>query len=440
MKFLLTTIILIVLSSCSFDSKSGIWKNSNKKISNKEDQFKDFETLYTSTKLFNSIIAPNNDLKIILDPVTQNQKWIDEYYNTTNNLDNFSYKDLDEIIFKSKRLKLKKTNVRLLYDKQKVIINDIDGNIIIYSLENQKIFFKYNFYKKEYKKIKKKLKVIIEKNIIYIADNLGYVYAIDLLSQKLLWAKDYKIPFRSNLKIIENKLVLADINNALYFLNKNDGEKIKILPTEEVLMKNDFINSLALDKKSLFYLNTYGSLYSLSLSGKIKWFVNLNQSIDISPNSLFYSKPISIHQDKIIISTGSYLYMLNKNNGSILSKLPISSLLNSIISGKNIFLITPDNLLVCIELDSGKILYSIDINQSIATYLDIKKKSATIRSIALVNNELFIFLNNSYLVKFQAIGKIRNIVKLSSDFNSLPIFINDSLIYLNDKNKLIITN
>ena len=44
---------------------------------------------------------------------------------------------------------------------------------------------------------------------------------------KILWAKNYKIPFRSNLKIYENKLIGADQSNNLYFFDLYSGEVIK---------------------------------------------------------------------------------------------------------------------------------------------------------------------------------------------------------------------
>tara|TARA_X000001036_G_scaffold118126_1_gene111593 strand:- start:483 stop:1805 length:1323 start_codon:yes stop_codon:yes gene_type:complete len=440
MKFLLASILLIILSNCSFDNKTGIWKNSNEVNLKKEERFKDFETLYTKTKSFNALIEPNNNLEIILDPIKLNLKWTDEYYNSSNNLANFSYKNLNELIFKSRRLSKYKTKDRLLYDNQKVIVTDDKGNIIVYSIESQQIILKYNFYKKKFRKIKKNLNIIIEEDIIYIGDNFGYLYALDYVTGRLLWAKNYKIPFRSNLKIIGKKLLIADINNSLYFIKKENGEKLKIIPTEETIIKNNFINSLASSKDSLFYLNTYGSLYSIDSLGVIKWFINLNQSLDINPSNLFNSNPIVSHQDKLIVSTDLYLYILNSKTGSTLFKIPITSFLKPIISEKNLFLITKDNLLVCINLDIGEIIYSIDISENIANFLDTKKKSINIKSLAIVNNDLFIFLSNSYLVKFTSYGKIKNIHKLSSKLRSFPAFINDSIVYLDDKNKLIIIN
>ena len=440
MKIFLTSILLIILSSCSFDNKTGIWQNSDEINSKKEERFKGFETLYTETKSFDGIIEPGNNLEIILDPIQLNLKWTDEYYKNSNNLDNFNYKGLNESIFKSRKLSRYKTKGRVLYDNQKVIVTDDKGNIIVYSIEDQTIILKYNFYKKKFKKIKKILNIIIEDNIIYVGDNFGYLYALDYVNRKLLWAKNYKVPFRSNLKIKDKKILIADINNSLYLINKENGEKLKVIPTEETIVKNNFINSLVSSKDSFFYLNTYGSLYSISNKGEITWFINLNQALEITSTNLFYSNPIILHQDKLIVSTDLYLYIVDPNNGSIFSKVAITSLLKPVASGENLFLITKDNLLVCINLNTNKITYSIDISQNIANFLDTKKKSINIKSLAIINNDLFLFLNNSYLVKFSSAGKIKNINKLSSKLSSFPIFINKSIIYLNNKNKLIILN
>ncbi len=440
MKFFLTLIFLVILSNCSFDNKSGIWQNNNKMNSKKDDKFKDFEKLYTETKSFESIIEPDNNLQINLDPIKSNLKWTDEFFEDSNNLKNFSYKNLNELIFKSKKLSNYRIKDRILYDNQNVIITDEKGNITVYSMENQEIVLRYNFYKKKFKKNKKNLNIVTENNLIYVADNFGFFYALDILNNKLIWAKNHKIPFRSNLKIKDNKIFVADTNNSLLLINKENGEKIKIIPTEETTVKNNFINSLAANKDSLFYLNTYGSLYSISKKGEIKWFVNLNRSLDINPNSLFSSNPLVLNQDKLIVSTDLYLYLLDINNGSILSKIAITSLFRPLISGKNLFLVTKDYLLVSINLDSKKIVYSLDVSKNLADYLDTKKKSISLKSSAIINNDIFLFLDNSYLVKFSPLGKIKEINKLPSKLNSFPIFINDSIIYLNNKNKLLLLN
>ena len=43
--------------------------------------------------------------------------------------------------------------------------------------------------------------MIVEDDFIYVCDNFGYLYALDYKNNKILWAQNYKIPFRSNIKI-----------------------------------------------------------------------------------------------------------------------------------------------------------------------------------------------------------------------------------------------
>ena len=59
--------------------------------------------------------------------------------------------------------------------------------------------------------------MIIEKDVIYVSDNLGYLYAFDYKNKKIIWAKNYRIPFRSNLKLYGNKLIASNQDNNLFF-------------------------------------------------------------------------------------------------------------------------------------------------------------------------------------------------------------------------------
>ncbi len=441
MKKLILIIFIFISSHCSFDDKSGIWKNSNTIDSKKKDRFEDFETLNIKEKSFNKIILPNKNLDLLLDPIKATSKWSDEFYQGSNNFDNFEYENLNEIIFKSKKLSRHQVKDKILFDGRNIIASDIKGNIFVYSINKKDIIYKYNFYKKKFKKVKKDLNIIIYSNIIYVSDNLGYLYALDYKNKNLLWAKNLKIPFRSNIKIYGNTIITADQNNVLNIFNRLNGTQLKFIPTEETTVKNDFINSLALYKNTLIYLNTFGSLYSInSKNFQINWFANFKQSLDLDPTNLFYSNPVIISKDKIIVSTDPYLYLLNINNGSIIFKTAITSIVKPVVSGKYLFIITKDNLLVCINISTGKIIYSLNISNQIADFLDTKTKSISIKSLSLANDNLLVFLDNSYLVAFNKNGKIVKIEKLKSKLGTSPIFINKSILFLNKSNKLIVLN
>ena len=62
------------------------------------------------------------------------------------------------------------------------------------------------------------------------------------------------------------------------------------------------------------------------------------------------------------------------------------------------------------------------------------------KNILLAENELFIFLKNSYIIKYNLTGEIIDIIKLPSNLKSNPILVNNSIFYLSNKKKLFTLN
>ncbi len=441
MRLLYILIFSILLQSCSFDNKSGIWKNENEVLVQKNDPLSNFESLSYVKEQFDKIVPFDGNSKIKISNTVSNLKWSDIFYNQINNYDNFKYNNLNKLLFKSKKLSRFDISENILYEENNIILNDSKGNLIIYSIDEKKIISKFNFYKKRYKKLNKKINFIVENNIIYVADNLGYLYSYNYSIKKILWAKNYKIPFRSNLKIYNKQLVLADQANTLYLFNKENGEILKKFPSEEITVKNRFINNLALNNKNLFFLNTYGTLYSFNIDhSNINWFLNLNQSTDLTPSETFDGTRIINYDKKLIITSNNFLYIIDEDNGSIIFKINFTSSISPVVNNNYLFIISKNDLLIVLDIEKGKIKYSYDINQKIADYYETKKRNALFRNLLLLNDKIFIFLNNSFVLYFDIIGNLNDIKKLPTKINSNPIIIDGSIIYLDKKNRLSIVD
>ena len=52
----------------------------------------------------------------------------------------------------------------------------------------------------------KNLVLSISDDVIFVADNIGFIYAINLNNGKLNWVKNYGIPIKSNIKVYKNKI------------------------------------------------------------------------------------------------------------------------------------------------------------------------------------------------------------------------------------------
>mgnify|MGYP001233254936 CR=1 FL=1 len=444
MKLFFAIIILFLLNHCSFDKRTGIWKNENNINIDKDNDdvsIQNFKSFKSSKELFYEII-PAND-KIIFDtkrPI-KNSNWPDVFYKNNNNFDNYSFKSLNKIALKTKKLTKYKTNNFILYENNNLIINDHKGNIVLYSFEKDFKIKKFNFYKNKYKKIKKILNFAVENEIIFVSDNLGYVYAYNYILDEVLWAKNYKIPFRSNMKVFNDKLITSNQNNELYILDKFSGNLIKLIPSEDTTVKKLFINNISLSKESIFFLNTYGSLYSIDINDyKLNWIINLNNTLELNLNNIFLGTEVVNYKDKVLVSSNENFFILESKNGSIVSKKNFSLACMPTINKDYVFLITKNNLLIAMDIEKGDIIYSLDIDKSIANFLNSKKYQIKVKKMMLVNNNIYIFLTNSYLVKLSIKGGIEDLLKLPSNLESDPIFVNNSLLYLDKKNRLFKLN
>ena len=169
MKLFLIIIFFFFLNNCSFDNKTGIWNEENnfkmEKESKKNEIFKNFQKISVSDEAFDKTIIFKNDLVLSFSEPVINYTWQEVFFNQNNNFKNFSYTDLNQITLNSKKLTKNKVKNYKLYENGNVIINDSKGNIIIFSITENKIT-KFNFYKKKFKNIKKELQFIVEDNII----------------------------------------------------------------------------------------------------------------------------------------------------------------------------------------------------------------------------------------------------------------------------------
>ena len=253
MKSIFILLILTILNSCSFDKKSGIWKDENA-VPKSKKIFKDFDRLSTLNEPHKKDIPIKDGFNFKISAAQNNFKWTDELYQENNNLENFTYTDKNKIIFKSKKLSRSALNKKFLYKDNLIFLSDIKGNIILYSINEDRLIKKINFYKKKYKNINKKINFIFENHTLYVTDNIGFMYAYNIKENKYLWAKKNKVPFRSNLKLSKNKLLTSDQNNNFYFFDKKTGKLLKMIPTEETIVNNLFINNLSKTENNIFFL------------------------------------------------------------------------------------------------------------------------------------------------------------------------------------------
>ena len=155
MKLFYALIILTLLQNCSFDNKTGIWKNDNIITKDEKDSFEEFKTLSTEQEFFDKIISIKKNFNLEIPNQINAIEWKDIFYNRSNNFDNFKYNNSNQIILKSKKISNYKINESLLFIDNNLIVSDQKGNIIIYSISQKKFLLNLISIKKDLKNSKK---------------------------------------------------------------------------------------------------------------------------------------------------------------------------------------------------------------------------------------------------------------------------------------------
>ena len=442
-KKLIFFLIFILLNNCSFDNKTGIWAESEKekrKISEIEKEQKkiiDVDKVYSSENIFSreALLVKN----IILSEPKKNSSWAMSGLNHQNYLGNIYLPNIDNIFLKKKigkdKFSTSKIVTSLLMSGDNIIFSDDRGTIFnIY--RSGKINWKKNIYKKIYKRIYKNLSFSIYNNKIYIADNIGFIYSINLNNGKLVWIKNYGIPLKSNIKIFNDKIFLVDHNNRIICLNIKDGSKIWDILSISSFIKSQNLLSLALSKKGdLISINSAADLFKIQANtGRIDWSRNTSDSLFADDTDFFRSSDVVITDDEIIFSAGSSTYSYDIDTGIMNWENKVSSVSAPIVDGKNIFFITENGYFVILDKDTGKIISS----KNILKILKKRKQETKVTGFIMGSGKLYSVTLNGYLIVSSALsGKAEYFKKLGDPITSTPIINNGRLYILTENSRII---
>ena len=442
-KKLIYIFILVLLTSCSFDNKTGIWNAGKKererlsKLEEEQRQIISSTKVYSSENTFSKEISFNNVIN--LSKPKQNSSWEMSGLNYQNFLGNIFLPNIDNIFLKKKIGKNKFSITKIvsapLVTESSIILSDNRG--IIFNISHTgKIKWKKNIYKKIHKKIYKNLVFSIYENNLYIADNIGFIYALDLNDGKLIWIKNHGIPLKSNIKIFKNKIFLINQDNRILCLNAKNGNKIWDIRSIASFIKSQSFLSLAVTKEgNVVLINSAGDLIKVNGdTGNIFWALNASSSMLAHDTDFFRSSDIVLGNKSIFFSTGSSIFSYNLKNGFINWEQDVSTHGTPIIDRNNIFLVTSNGYFVVLDKKTGKIISSNNILKK----LKKRKQETKIAGFIMGSGKIYSVTLNGYLIINSAIsGNVERVIKVGDPVTSPPI-INDKKLYILTKNSKII--
>ena len=419
--------ILLLVTSCSLDTKSGIWTKSKNLTKEKNIKTKKlFISKKVSEKEFNSNIT------IKLNGNYTNDSFLN---NLTNNNGHINYKGTIEKISKYKFKKINNfanSDPELLFTTDKsIIFYDNTGSILKFD-ENSNLKWKKNIYKKIEKKLDPILSFAANEQVIIVTDNLGKFYSIDLISGKLIWSKKNMAPFNSQIKIFKDKFFVVDYSNTLRCFSIKNGNEIWKFKSTIPLIKSQKKLSIVLSKNLVVFINSLGEVTGVdNNSGNLIWQTPTQANLMAdNPFMIKYSDLVLQKESLYFSSNSNDFYSINLNNGIINWSQKINSTLRPTVIDELIFTITSEGYFVMIDKINGNILRITNIFDKIR-----KSKKNKIKPTGFIVGEdkIYLSLDNGRLIVIKVFdGKTAEVVKIASNKISRPHIYNKNMYLIKD--------
>jgi len=434
---------LVLLTNCSFDNKTGIWSGSDeeqrrmKELEREQKKLLEVVKIYSSEDSYSEEVS-STKITTLSQPI-KNSSWKMSGLNLQNFIGNIYLSGIKNNFLKKKigkdKFVVTKIKTTPIIYNENIIFADNTGTIFSVK-KNGKLNWKKNIYKKTYKKIFKNLSFSTEDNTVFIADNVGFIYAVEIDTGKLVWIKNHGIPIKSNVKIFDGKIFLINQDNRLLCFDISDGSIIWDVRSISSFIKTQNSLAMAISKAGdLLMLGSSGDLIKVNaINGQVYWSLNTTGSMLAHDTDFFKSSDIVITEKDIIFSASSLIFSYNLNTGYFNWEKNIQTKNTPIIDGNNIFVVSDNGYFIILDKNSGKIIRSTNILK----VLKEKKQNTNVTGFIMGSGKIYAVTMNGYLIVCSAAsGKVEYFKKIADAIHVPPIISGGSLYILTAKPKIL---
>ena len=414
-KNILYIIILIFLTNCSLSNKEVNEKN--KSI----DIFKKIDPIQREL---------NSDLKTKKFETFKSNPFLNNLTNSNGNI-NFETNFEKKKTYKFSKIEKFKSNQPEIFFTNNNDIIFFNGKGTIFKLnENLKEQWKINNYNRKEKKNNPILYFAQIENKLIVNDNLSKMYAIDLVTGKILWSKYSSSSFNSDIKVYNKSFLTLDFDNIIRAISSNDGKEIWRFSTENSFIKSQKKLSIILKDEIVFFVNNLGDITALDVNnGSLIWQTP-------TQNNLIYQDTFTLENSDIVFENDTIYFSNNKNEffaleartGIIKWVQSINSSLRPTIIEGLIFTVSNEGYLFLIDDQTGNILRITDIFKGFKNRKDLKPTGFIHGKF-----KLFVSLNNGRLLTVDSsTGKQEEITKIHASKISRPFIFKNSMYLIKD--------
>lgn len=416
--------LLLVISSCSyFDEEEEILPGERQNVFDFDDD----------------VIIKSNQ-KILISKSKSIEFWSQQYQNKRNHLFHFKSKSTLKL---KKKLKIndiafdKIDHVTIpVFSNQNIFYADNNFYIFSKELDKGKIIWQTQLKKEKKEKLPFIGGFALDENILFITTGLGNVYAVNAKNGEILWSKNFLVQFSRPPLVHKAKVYVVSDDNQTFALNSKKGdllwshsgnlEEVSIIGgSKPIIQKNILVVSYS-----------SGEIYALNANdGTLIWFDNITSGNFFSKSPLNdIQSPLSIVGNMIFVPTFSDKFIVYElENGNEIWNLKISSVNPAVISGSTAYVIDTSGRLLCLDKNSGKLLWAVQLR------ISSNGEEITWYGPLLSSNKLLLGNSKGLVISISPFtGRLLSKINFSEEIIANPIHLGEKIIIITKEGSLFI--
>jgi outer membrane protein assembly factor BamB len=267
----------------------------------------------------------------------------------------------------------------------------------------------------------------------------GNVVSMDAATGKIAWQKQLPAPFRSSPFIADDKIYVTALTNTLYELNFADGTSGW---SHTGIQENaSFLGMASPTQAEDLIIVPYssGEVFGLrKINGRLAWEENLASTRSggaLPAMADIQGEPVIDGTRALIASHSGRIVALDTRSGRTVWETDVGSVQTPWVAGNSIFIVTPENQLVAMARDDGRVRWSAELPR----YLDPDDKTETMSWVGpvLAGGKLWIASSEGEVKGLNPMdGKELTRFSVDGPVYLAPIAVGGSLYVLTDRGTL----
>ncbi len=395
------------------------------------------------------VSAPASSHAIIIPAAQENDSWAQNDFDAVHlkkNLIAAQNMELYAIVSADKGATKKAPLLSVpVIDKQIAYMQDRTGAVYAFDLKTKDLLFKTPLNPLENASYDDMngIGLAIKGPYLFALTGFGSVFAVDKTKGDILWRHDLQIPLRTAPSVAGNILFVQTINNKLLALDTADGHQIWSydISSEETVLAGGAVP--AYDQKNEIVVTAFSNGELQAFDAKLGYPLWSNNLINTNFSSSAFINAVKaspVIEDSIVYAVGNNnrTMAVSLSSGDILWDQPIGGVNTPLVSFNTLFLISNSGTLFALDKDTGKEMWSTEI---LADFKPSERREIYLSGPLMINSKLLVTASNGLVYAFDPKNGLKTgSFNINEKLPFGPVVADKKLIFLTRDARLMIYN